>query len=53
MTLTLHNKSITYPYDVMEDVLVKVGEFMFLFYFIILDMEEDVKVPLIPSRQIL
>ena len=37
----------------IEDVLVKVDNFIFLVDFIVLDMEEDKEIPLIPSRPFL
>ena len=45
------DRSITYPRGIVEDVLVKVDKFIFLVYFIILDMEEDYDVSLILGRQ--
>lgn len=50
MTLQLVDKSIKYPYGVVEDVLVKVDKFTFPIDFVVIDMEEDSKVPLIPGR---
>ena len=47
ITLQLADRSITYPRGTMEDVLVKVGKFIFLVDFIVLDMEEDRKIPII------
>ncbi|XP_017423651.1 uncharacterized protein LOC108332864 [Vigna angularis] len=41
MTLQLADRSVKYPYGVIEDVLVKVDKFTFLVDFVILDMEED------------
>ena len=54
-TVTLQMADITMarPEGVIEDVLVKVGEFIFPVYFIILDMEEDSKVPLLLGRPFL
>jgi hypothetical protein len=40
MTLTLFDRSITYPYGVLEDVLVKVNDILFSVNFVILDMDE-------------
>ena len=37
----------------MEDVLVKVDKFIFPTYFIVLDMEEDKKIPIILGRPFL
>ncbi|XP_022856881.1 uncharacterized protein LOC111377954, partial [Olea europaea var. sylvestris] len=47
LTLQLVDKSITYPKGIIEDVLVKVDKFIFPVDFMVLDMEEDEKVPLI------
>ena len=38
---------------VIEDVLVKVDKFIFLAYFIVLDMEEDKEIPIILGRPFL
>ncbi|XP_017441065.2 uncharacterized protein LOC108346497 [Vigna angularis] len=50
MTLQLVDRSLKYPYGVVEDVLVKVDKFLFPVDFVIMEMEEDVDVPLIPGR---
>ncbi|XP_006584227.1 uncharacterized protein [Glycine max] len=50
MTLQLANRSITRPYRVVEDVLVKVHYFTFLVDFVIMDIEKDTKIPLILGR---
>ncbi|XP_014503218.1 uncharacterized protein LOC106763559 [Vigna radiata var. radiata] len=50
MTLQLTDRSVKYPYGVIEDVLVKVDKFTFPVDFVILDMEEDIEVPLILGR---
>ena len=34
----------------MEDVLVKIDKFIFSIYFIVLEMEEDIEVPIILGR---
>nr|KYP68752.1 hypothetical protein KK1_022393 [Cajanus cajan] len=47
MTLQLADRSIKYPYGVIENMLVKVDKFTFLANFVILDMEEDSTVPII------
>ncbi|RDX86576.1 hypothetical protein CR513_32080, partial [Mucuna pruriens] len=41
ISLQLVNRTITHPLDITEDVLVKVGKFIFPTNFVILDMEED------------
>jgi len=53
MTLTLADRSISYPFGVLEDVLVKVNELVFPAYFVILDMVEDEDMPLILGRPFL
>ncbi|XP_006579219.1 uncharacterized protein [Glycine max] len=50
MTLQLADRSITRPYGVVEDVLVKVRHFTFPVDFVIMDIEEDVEIPLILGR---
>ena len=53
VTLQLADRSLTHPRGIIEDVLVKVDKFIFLTYFIILDMEEDKEVPIILGRPFL
>jgi len=53
MTLTLVDRSISYPFGVLEDVLVKVNELVFPTDFVILDMTEDEYMPLILGRPFL
>ena len=53
VTFQLVDKSLTHPQGIIEDVLVKVDKFNFLFDFIILDMEEDKEIPIILGRPIL
>ena len=50
MTLQLADRSITRPYGVVEDVLVKVRHFSFPADFVIMDIEEDALIPLILGR---
>ena len=54
-TITLHmaDRTVTYPKGIVEDVLVKVHDFIFPVDFVVLDMEEDVNVPLILGRPFL
>lgn len=49
MTITPTGCSITYPYSVLEGVLVKVNDLLFLAFFY-LDMDEDVEIPLLLGR---
>ncbi|KAL8155198.1 hypothetical protein AgCh_000542 [Apium graveolens] len=53
MTLYLADRSITYPRGIVEDVLVKVDKLIFLANFVILDFEEDKKIPIILRRPFL
>ena len=50
MTLQLADRSIKYPHGIVEDLLVKVHKFLFPVDFVVMDIEEDVEVPLIPGR---
>lgn len=53
VTLQLADRSLTHPRGIIEDVLVKVDKFIFPADFIILDMEEDLNVPIILGRPFL
>ncbi|KAI4315975.1 hypothetical protein L6164_023996 [Bauhinia variegata] len=53
MTLQLADHSITYPYGLVENVLVKVVKFIFPVDFVVLDIEEDTEIPLILGRPFL
>ena len=50
MTLQLADRSIKQPYGIVEDLLVKVDKFLFPVDFVVMDIEEDVDVPLILGR---
>ena len=50
ITLQLVGRSIKRPYGIVEDLLVKVDKFLFLIDFVVMDIEEDVDVPLILGR---
>ncbi|KAL0434871.1 UNVERIFIED_CONTAM: hypothetical protein Sradi_0195000 [Sesamum radiatum] len=52
ITLQLADRSIKYR-GIVEDVLIKVGKFIIPVDFIVLDMEEDVNMPLILGRPFL
>ncbi|XP_024022403.1 uncharacterized protein LOC112091896 [Morus notabilis] len=47
------DRSITYPWGIIEDVLVKVDKFIFPVDFVVLDMEEDQEIPIILGRPFL
>ncbi|XP_073152284.1 uncharacterized protein [Henckelia pumila] len=53
MSLQLADRSIKYPRGIIEDVLVKVDKFIFPVDFVVLDMEEDLDMPLILGRPFL
>ena len=53
VSLQLVDRFIKHPRGIIEDVLVKVDKFIFLFDFIVLEMEEDRDVPLILGRAFL
>jgi hypothetical protein len=53
MTLTLADRSVTYPYGVLEDVPVKVNDLLFPVDFVIMDIKEDSEVPLLLGRPFL
>ena len=53
VTLQMADRTMAKPEGGIEDVLVKVGKFIFLVDFIILDMEEDSQVPLLLGRPFL
>jgi len=50
MTLQLADRSITISYGVIEDVLVKVKHLIFPADIVVIDIEEDVDIPLILGR---
>ncbi|GJX61927.1 hypothetical protein Tco_0294827 [Tanacetum coccineum] len=50
LTVELADRTVKYPKGIAENVLVGIGKFVFPVDFIILDMPEDVKVPLILER---
>nr|GEU41803.1 hypothetical protein [Tanacetum cinerariifolium] len=53
LTAELADRTVKYPKGIVENVLVGIGKFVFLVDFIILDMPEDIKVPLILRRPFL
>ncbi|GJX46973.1 retrovirus-related pol polyprotein from transposon TNT 1-94 [Tanacetum coccineum] len=52
-TLSKELATVKYPKEIAENVLVGIGKFVFPIDFIILDMHEDVNVPLILERPFL
>ncbi|GJX55888.1 DNA-directed DNA polymerase [Tanacetum coccineum] len=53
LTAELTDMTVKYPKGIAENVLVGIGKFTFHVDFIILDMPEDIKVPLILGRPFL
>ncbi|XP_073120097.1 uncharacterized protein [Henckelia pumila] len=53
MSLQLADRSIKYPRGIIEDVLVKVDKFIFPVDFVVLDMEEDLDMPLILGKALI
>ncbi|GJV20839.1 putative reverse transcriptase domain-containing protein [Tanacetum coccineum] len=53
LTVKLADWTVKYPKGLAENMIVGIGKFIFLVDFIILDMAEDIKVPLILGRPFL
>ncbi|GJR08555.1 putative reverse transcriptase domain-containing protein [Tanacetum coccineum] len=53
LTVELADRTVKYPKGIDENVLVGIGKFTFPVDFIILDMPEDIRVPLILGRPFL
>ncbi|GJT41215.1 hypothetical protein Tco_0941080 [Tanacetum coccineum] len=53
LTVELADRTVKYPKGIAKNVLVGIGKFTFPVDFIILDMPEDIKVPLIHERPFL
>ncbi|GJU98324.1 reverse transcriptase domain-containing protein [Tanacetum coccineum] len=53
MSVRLADRSFQYPVGIVENMLIEVGKFTFPANFVILEMEEDNKVPLILGRPFL
>nr|GEV77310.1 reverse transcriptase domain-containing protein [Tanacetum cinerariifolium] len=53
MSVRLADRSFQYPVGIAENILLEVGKFTFPVDFVILEMEEDSKVPLILGRPFL
>ena len=48
MTLQMADRTMAQPMGILEDVLIKVGKFIFPMDFVVIDMEEDKQIPLLP-----
>ena len=53
ITLQMADRSMAHPEGILEDVLVKVGKFVFPVDFVVMQMEEDTQVPLLLGRPFL
>ena len=53
MYLSMADKSTTYPLGVLENVPTKVGKFIIPVDFIVVDMEEDLEIPILLGRPFL
>ena len=53
MSLSLANKSVTYPLGILENLPTKVGKFVIPADFVILEMEEDLEIPILFGRPFL
>ena len=53
MSLQMADKSMAQPEGILEDVLVKVGKFIFPIDFVVIDIEEDKQIPLLLGRPFL
>ena len=53
MSLQMADRSMAQPKGILEDVLVKVGKFIFPINFVVIDIEKDKKIILLLSRPFL
>ena len=53
MTLQMEDRTLANLEGILEDVLIKVGKFIFLVDFVVIDIEEDKQVPLLLGRPFL
>ena len=53
MTLQMADRTLAHLEGILEDVLIKVGKFIFPMDFVIFDIEEDKHVPLLLGRPFL
>ncbi|GJW95617.1 hypothetical protein Tco_0175289 [Tanacetum coccineum] len=53
LTVELADKTVKYPKGIAKNMLVRIGKFVFPVDFVILDMPEDIKAPLILGRPFL
>ena len=53
MTLQMVDKTLVQPGGILENGLIKVGKFIFLVDFVVINIEEDKQVPLLLGRPFL
>ncbi|XP_052627227.1 uncharacterized protein LOC128133736 [Lactuca sativa] len=53
MNIHMANRSVTQPRGIVEDILVKIGKYVFPIDFVVLDMKEDPDVLIILGRSLL
>ena len=53
MTLQMADWTLAHPEGILEDVLIKVGKFVFSIDFVVINIEEDKQVPLLLGRPFL
>ena len=53
ITLQMADMTLAHPEGILEDVLIKVGKFVFLVDFVVINMEEDKEVQLLLGRPFL
>ena len=53
MTLQMAERTLPHPYGILEDMLIKVGKFVFLVDFVVVNIEEDKQAPLLLGRPFL
>ena len=53
ITLQMDDRSMAQPEGILEDVLVKVGKFIFPVDFVIMKMEKDTQIPMLLGRPFL
>ena len=53
MTLQMADRTLAHPEGILEDVLIKVIKFVFLVDFVVINIEEDIQIPLLLGRPFL
>ena len=53
ITLQMEDRTLAHPKGILEDVLIKVENFIFPVYFVVVKIEEDKQVPLLLERPFL